>query len=160
MRRATIRELADAAGVSVATVNRVLAGAANVRSPTRALIQDAAERIGFYGLGNENRVAASRPKYRLGTLLLQSHRPFYQNVAAALRRAAAETVGAEVDLRIEFLDDLSPQNTANRGAGFGRKLPGNRDNFCGSSGSDRSSRTNPEQRRPCLCAYRATLRDG
>jgi len=115
MRRATIRELADAAGVSVATVNRVLAGAANVRSPTRALIQDAAERIGFYGLGAiQNRVAASRPKYRLGTLLLQSHRPFYQNVAAALRRAAAETVGAEVDLRIEFLDDLSPQNTANR----------------------------------------------
>lgn len=122
MRRATIRDLADAAGVSVATVNRVLAGAANVRSPTRTLVQAAAERIGFYGLGAiQGRVAASLPKYRLGVLLLQSHRPFYQNVAATLRRAAAQTVGADVDLRIEFLDDLSPQNTADRALALARE---------------------------------------
>ncbi len=34
MTRPTIRDLADAAGVSVSTVNRVLAGADNVRSAT------------------------------------------------------------------------------------------------------------------------------
>ncbi|MBT9247726.1 LacI family DNA-binding transcriptional regulator (plasmid) [Gemmobacter fulvus] len=109
------RDLADAAAVSVATVNRVLAGAANVRAPTRLLVQEAAERIGFYGLGTiQSRVAASRPKYRFGVLLLQPHRPFYQNIAAALRRAVAEVTSAEIDLRIEFLEDLSPQNTADR----------------------------------------------
>lgn len=113
MTRPTIRDLAEAAQVSVATVNRVLAGAANVRTQTREAVQEAAQRIGFYGLGSiQSRVAASRPKYRLGVLLLQSHRPFYQNIAAALRRAAAGTSRAEIDLRIEFLDDLSPQNTA------------------------------------------------
>lgn len=113
MTRPTIRDLANAAQLSVATVNRVLAGAANVRAPTRALVQEAAERIGFYGLGTiQSRVAASRPKFRLGVLLLQPHRPFYQNIAAALRRAASDTPNAEIDLRIEFLDDLSPQNTA------------------------------------------------
>lgn len=113
MTRPTIRDLANAAQLSVATVNRVLAGATNVRAPTRALVQEAAERIGFYGLGTiQSRVAASRPKYRLGILLLQPHRPFYQNIAAALRRAAAEATHAEIDLRVEFLDDLSPQNTA------------------------------------------------
>ncbi|SEM40733.1 transcriptional regulator, LacI family [Gemmobacter aquatilis] len=115
MTRPTIRDLANAAAVSVATVNRVLAGAANVRAPTRLLVQEAAERIGFYGLGTiQSRVAASRPKYRFGVLLLQPHRPFYQNIAAALRRAVAETMGAEIDLRIEFLEDLAPQNTAAR----------------------------------------------
>lgn len=115
MTRPTIRDLADAATVSVATVNRVLAGAANVRAPTRLLVQEAAERIGFYGLGTiQSRAAASRPKYRFGVLLLQPHRPFYKNIAAALRRAAAEVTSAEIDLRIEFLEDLSPQNTADR----------------------------------------------
>ncbi len=47
-------------------------------------------------------------------LLLQPHRPFYQNVARALEAAAAEATGAEVELRIEFLEDLSPQNIAAR----------------------------------------------
>jgi LacI family transcriptional regulator len=79
------------------------------------LVQEAAARIGFYGLGTiQSRVAASRPKFRFGILLLQPHRPFYQNIAAALRRAAAEMTRAEIDLRIEFLEDLSPQNTAER----------------------------------------------
>lgn len=115
MSRPTIRALAAEAGVSVATVNRVLSGASGVRAPTRALVQDAAARIGFYGLGAITaRVAAARPKLRLGALLLQPHRPFYQNVAAALRRAASEQTDAEIDLRIEFLEDISPQSTSER----------------------------------------------
>ncbi len=113
MSRPTIRDLADAAGVSVATVNRVLAGSENVRGPTRLLVQEVAGRIGFYGLGAiQARVAASRQKLRFGAILLQPHRPFYQNVADALRRAAADCSDAEIDLRIEFLEDLTPQNTA------------------------------------------------
>lgn len=115
MRRPTIPDLAEAAGVSVATVNRVLSGAANVRLATRERVQQAAEEIGFYGLGSiQARVSAARPKLRFGVLLLQPHRPFYRNVASALEDAAATASGAEVDLRIEFLEDLSPQNVANR----------------------------------------------
>jgi LacI family transcriptional regulator len=115
MRRPKIPDLAEAAGVSVATVNRVLSGASNVRLATRERVQQAAERIGFYGLGSiQARVAAARPHLRLGVLLLQRHRPFYQNVANALQRAAVEVSGAEVELQIEFLEDLSPQNTATR----------------------------------------------
>lgn len=115
MRRPTIPDLAQAAGVSVATVNRVLSGAENVRLATRERVQAAAEEIGFYGLGSiQSRVSAARPHLRFGILLLQPHRPFYQNVAKALEAAAAAAIGAEVDLRIEFLEDLSPQNTAKR----------------------------------------------
>lgn len=113
MRRPTIPDLAEAAGVSVATVNRVLSGAANVRLGTRERVQEAAAAIGFYGLGSiQARVHAARPRLRFGVLLLQRHRPFYQNVAHALQAAAASATGAEIDLQIEFLDDLSPQNTA------------------------------------------------
>jgi LacI family transcriptional regulator len=115
MRRPTIKDLATAAGVSVVTVNRVLAGADGVRQKTRDIVQEAAENIGFYGLGAiQSRVAACRPRHRFGFLLLQPHRPFYQNCAAAIREAAAAVVGADVEVRIEFLEDLSPQNTASR----------------------------------------------
>lgn len=113
MKRPTIRDLAEAAGLSVATVNRVLAGAANVRQPTRARVADAAERIGFYGLGAiQSRVAAARPKLRFGILLLQPHRAFYQSLAHHLREAAARSVDADIELRIDFLEDLSPQTIA------------------------------------------------
>jgi len=115
MKRPTICDLAEAAGLSVATVNRVLAGAANVRQPTRERVEDAAVRIGFYGLGAiRSRVAAARPKLRLGILLLQPHRAFYQSLAHHLREAAAGRADAEIDLRIDFLEDLSPQTTADR----------------------------------------------
>ncbi len=115
MRRPTIKDLAQAAGVSVATINRVLAGTDGVRQKTRDLVQEAAENIGFYGLGAiQARVAASRPRHRFGFLLLQPHRPFYQICATAIREAATAMVGADVDVRIEFLEDLAPQNTASR----------------------------------------------
>lgn len=115
MRRPTIPDLAEAAGVSVATVNRVLSSAANVRLATRERVQQAAEAIGFYGVGSiQARVAAARPRLRFGVLLLQPHRPFYQNVARALEDAAADATGADIELRIDFLEDLSPQNIAAR----------------------------------------------
>jgi LacI family transcriptional regulator len=121
MRRPTIPDLAEAAGVSVATVNRVLSSAANVRLATRERVQQAAEAIGFYGTGSiQARVAAARPRLRFGVLLLQPHRPFYQNVAQALAGAAATATGAEVDLRVDFLEDLSPQNIASRGLELAR----------------------------------------
>jgi LacI family transcriptional regulator len=115
MRRPTIPDLAEAAGVSVATVNRVLSGAQNVRQATRERVQEAAQQIGFYGLGSiQARVAAARPHLRFGVLLLQRHRPFYQNVANALQEAATTATMAEVELRTEFLEDLTPQNVADR----------------------------------------------
>lgn len=121
MRRPKIPDLALAAGVSVATVNRVLSGAANVRLATRERVQQAAEAIGFYGVGSiQARVAAARTRLRFGVLLLQPHRPFYQNVARALKDAAATATGADVELRVDFLEDLSPQNIATRALDLAR----------------------------------------
>lgn len=115
MKRPTIRDLAETAGVSVATTNRVLSGAENVSAKTREKVREAAEAIGFYGLGAiAARNAAARPKYRFGVILLQPHRPFYQLVARALLDAANAEEAFDIELKIEHLEDLSPQNTAER----------------------------------------------
>jgi LacI family transcriptional regulator len=115
MARPTIRDLAEAAGFSVATVNRVLGGGGKVRHATVQRVRDAAERIGFYGLGSiESRVAASRPRYRFGFLLQQPTRPFYREVGNALAAAASRVSDSDVNARIEFLEELAPQNIASR----------------------------------------------
>jgi len=110
MTRPTIRDLAEAAGVSISTANRVLAGTDGVRAPTVALVHEAAERIGFYGLGTiRSQIKARRPKYRFGFLLLQASRTFYKSLAAAIEKTAQQFIDADIECTISFADDLSPQ---------------------------------------------------
>ena len=52
IRRPTIPDLAEAAGVSVSTVNRVINRAESVRKPTRDRVLAVAQDIGFYGVGS------------------------------------------------------------------------------------------------------------
>jgi LacI family transcriptional regulator len=110
MTRPTIRDVATAAGVSVSTVNRVLAGADAVRDATIQQVRDAAERIGFYGVGTiRAQVLARKPKYRFGFLLLQPSRTFYKLLGAALTDCAKTFDDCDIDIAISFADDLSPQ---------------------------------------------------
>ncbi|MEZ5824828.1 MAG: LacI family DNA-binding transcriptional regulator [Geminicoccaceae bacterium] len=114
MRRPTIPDLAVAAGVSVSTVNRVISQADKVRQPTRERVLRAAESIGFYGLGTiEHSVRESRESHRIGVLLQQGGRTFYRNLGETFERVA-RTFGEKVDLRLEYLDDLSPDRVAAR----------------------------------------------
>ena len=109
MTRPTIRDLADAAGVSVSTVNRVLAGAPSVRGATAGKVKESAENIGFYGLGTiRAQVSARKPKYRFGFLLLQPFRTLYQQLGAALERAARGNSDCEIEAHIAFANDLAP----------------------------------------------------
>lgn len=115
MKRPTIPELAEAAGVSVSTVNRVLNQPDSVRLPTRERVMAAAEEVGFYGLGTIRRaVEAGRPTHRLGVLLLQESRRFYRNFGDALTGEARVRVAENVELSLHFLDDLSPERVASR----------------------------------------------
>ncbi|MER9300449.1 LacI family DNA-binding transcriptional regulator [Mesorhizobium sp. M0621] len=114
-KRPTIKDVAAEANVSVATVNRALSDSGAVRQGTRERVRLAAEQIGFYGMGAlRSRIAAARPHYRFGFLLHQPGRAFYHNIAEALRAAAPTMPDCEIELRTEFLDDLSPQNIASR----------------------------------------------
>lgn len=120
-KRPTIADLAQAAGVSVATVNRILAGNETVRAATIERVRDAADRIGFYGLGViEARKNAALPRYRLGFLLQQSTRDLYrlfgENIIAAAKRRRDERVEPVVD----FVDQLEPGRIAERLGALGR----------------------------------------
>ena len=110
VKRPTITDLANAAGLSVSTVNRLLHGTGSVRPETIERILDAAQDIGFYGLGalREHRRANLRHR-RLGFLLQQSHRAIYQLWAKAIDMAAARRADAVVEPVIRFEDDLSPE---------------------------------------------------
>lgn len=113
MSRPTIKDLAEAAGVSVSTVNRVLGDAASVRAPTRDRVRSAAERIGFYGLGTiDHAIRESAATHRLGILLQQGNRSFYRDLGNALGDAAASSRDGRIELRLDYLDDLSPNNVA------------------------------------------------
>ncbi|MGH7118717.1 MAG: LacI family DNA-binding transcriptional regulator [Acetobacteraceae bacterium] len=121
MRRPTIRDLATAAGVSIATVNRVIGGSGAVRQSTMRRVHDAAEATGFDGLGAiKSRVSAVQDHYDFGFLLHQPTRPWYQNVARALKQAAEDRQDCQIKPRIEFLDDLAPQTIAERMLALGQ----------------------------------------
>lgn len=108
-RRATIDDLAARSGVSVSTIDRIMNGRDKVRAETVARVLAAAEDLQFYGLPTlRERLNLTRPKARLGFLLQQSNRTFYQMIAEALRQAAAESA-EPLDVVIEHMDDLSPE---------------------------------------------------
>jgi LacI family transcriptional regulator len=110
MKRPTISDLAHEAGVSISTVNRVLGGSSGVRDFTIRQVKEAAERIGYYGMGViRSQITSRKRKLRLGFLLHQPTRTFYKILGAALQAAAIAAEEQDIDTEIVFAVDLSPQ---------------------------------------------------
>lgn len=115
MKRPTIPDLAEAAGVSVSTVNRMLNQPESVRAPTRERVLGAAEEIGFYGLGTiQHSARRTRQTHKLGILLQQKTRRFYRILGKAMTAEVARRTDEAVELELEHLDDLSPERVAER----------------------------------------------
>lgn len=111
MARPTIKDLAEAANVSVSTVNRILRGAGDVRKPTMDRVYEAAEKIGFYGLGTiKSAISANRETYRLGVLLQLKGRTFYDDLANAIHHATAAFPDFHLEIEIDYLKDLLPES--------------------------------------------------
>jgi LacI family transcriptional regulator len=122
MKRVTIPDLAEAAGVSVSTVNRVLNQPESVRQPTRERVMSAAERIGFYGLGTiQGAVRSGLETHKIGILLNQRSRRFYRNLGEALETEARRASSDNIELTLEYLDDLSPERVAESLLALGEK---------------------------------------
>ena len=120
--RATIADLAEKAGVSVSTIDRILNGREKVRPTTAARVLAAAEELQFYAMPVlRERLNVDRPRIRLGFLLQQSHRSFYRMIADALRAAADESPDP-VEIIIEHIDDLSPEAVSARMLALGEKV--------------------------------------
>ncbi|MER9052348.1 LacI family DNA-binding transcriptional regulator [Mesorhizobium sp. M0923] len=115
MTRPTIRDLAIAAGVSAATVNRILNGTVSVRPKTVQRVQSAAAEIGFYGIGAlDNRARQLSPQYRLGFLLQQSTRDLYQLFGKKIVAACRDRRDEVIEPVIDFVDLLTPETISSR----------------------------------------------
>lgn len=105
--RPTIEQLAQASGVSVATVDRVLNKRLPVRASTASRVHEAAGRIGFHAAGLiGQRIREDLPEIRLGFLLLETSQQFYGQFARDLERSVTE----RTDLRgVAVIDMVSSQ---------------------------------------------------
>jgi len=107
-KRPTIVDLAEAAGVSVATVDRVLNGRHRVREPTAERVLGAAERIGFHAAPLlKRRIRAAAPK-RTFAFLLQKPDSFYRQLGADLEAATQRLTTCQGRAIIEYVTEISP----------------------------------------------------
>jgi LacI family transcriptional regulator len=112
--RARIQDVAKASSLSISTVNRALHEPEKVREETLRSILQAAESIGFYGIGSiKESLKSARPKIRIGILLLQRNRVLYKMLDQTLKTAAMAVHDHEIMMQIEYIDELTPQNVSN-----------------------------------------------
>lgn len=111
--RPTVRDVAATAGVSVATVDRVLNRRAPVNEVTARRVLDAARAVGFHATTLVQKRLAERLEDRTLGFLLQRHSEnFYQALGQELARAARAATAVKGRASIEYLDDLAPARVA------------------------------------------------
>ncbi len=108
-RRPTIQDIAHEAGVSVATVDRVLNGRLKVREETARRVSEAAHRIGYHAVNLiEQRLRADLPEVRMGFVLQKEKQAFYQTFAAEVDAAVRAAPGIRGKAMVEFAPSQSP----------------------------------------------------
>ena len=108
-KRPTIGDVAGAAGVSQATVDRVLNGREPVREETARKVYEAARRIGYHAAPLiAQRLRADVPELRLGVVLHKEKQAFYQAFASEIEGAARRASAVRATARIAFSPSQSP----------------------------------------------------
>lgn len=113
--RPTVADVANHAGLSVATVDRVINGRLPVRAKTAGRVKAAAEELGFHAkvlIGQ--RLAIDRPFMRFGFLLQRHSEQFYGAFGTALEQATKLSDAFHGESLVEYLDDLRPAHVADR----------------------------------------------
>jgi LacI family transcriptional regulator len=122
-RRPTIADVAAAAQVSIATVNRVLSGKQAVRKATARQVAEAAEALGFYAArAIRVRTEAEPPRRTFGFLMQQRGRSLYQMLGSELKAATLASTAVRGEAVVEYREDLSPEATAERLLKLGRDV--------------------------------------
>ena len=111
LKRPTLTAVAQAAGVSTATVDRVLNSRLPVKEATAMRVIAAAERIGYHGaqLMRARLMESGERQIRtLGFCLLRSHAAFYQAFGRELSAAASQHPSGRCVAVVEYMDSLEP----------------------------------------------------
>jgi LacI family transcriptional regulator len=112
-RRAGLVELAQAAGVSLSTVDRCLNGREQVSAAAKAQVLAAALRLGHPAALRLGAAApATVPEMRFGVVLHKQGQEFYKAFAEELRRAVAKVPGVRGRLVLEFASSQAPAEMA------------------------------------------------
>ncbi|WP_424942119.1 LacI family DNA-binding transcriptional regulator [Aliiroseovarius crassostreae] len=108
-KRVTLADVAQHAGVGVATVDRVLNARARVSQDTAARVMAAAEALGYHGrVLMRQRLQDLVPLKRLGFVLQKQSKWFYQELAQAIHLAARAQVAIRAKAEITFVESLAP----------------------------------------------------
>ena len=108
-RRPTIHDVAREAGLSPATVDRVLNAREKVREETARRVYEAARLVGYHAaplIGQ--RVQMDLPRLRLGVVLHKERQAFYQTFKAEIERAVTQASGVRASAIVEFAASQSP----------------------------------------------------
>jgi LacI family transcriptional regulator len=123
MRRATIADLSREAGVSVATVDRVLNGRLKVREETARKVHEAARRIGYHGANAiHSRILADLPQLHFGIILQKSAHAFYRAFAAEIEDQLAAHAAHRLRGTIRFVESTRPGELARAFASMSGKV--------------------------------------
>jgi LacI family transcriptional regulator len=112
--RPTLADLAKTAGVSPATVDRVINRRLPVSEHTARLVVQAAEDIGFHATSLLKRRLHETPQRRFGFLLQKRQDAFYQNFAAELVKATASAAEISGKAIVDFSEELVPKTIVGR----------------------------------------------
>lgn len=111
--RTTIKDVACEAGVSVTTVDRAINGRGTVRPETLRKISEAAQRVGYYGMGTfRDRLDQSLPEVKLGFVLLKQSQEFYRNFAREIEQAVTARKDIRGEALIRYSSSQSPAEFA------------------------------------------------
>src|SRR3954464_1690494 len=109
MMRATITDIARQAGVSTATVDRVLNERPGVRARTRERVLSAARTVGYLG---EDEPAAAPAEVMSLDFILQGGPNTFMGMLASHLGATAAARGPEIVIRVHMVDGFSPETLA------------------------------------------------
>ena len=113
MRRPTIADLAREAGVSLATVDRVLNGRMKVREETALKVHEAAHRIGYHGANAiRSRILADLHELHFGVILQKERHAFYRNFATEFEDWTRSHIRHRLRTTIRFAETTLPGELA------------------------------------------------